>query len=236
MGCHFLLQGNFPTEGWNLHLLRLLHWQAGSLPLSHLGSPWRDLMVINSSSKLKHHFTSCSRTDIDSQTTHETAFLWFRFSVPWSQTKRDWNRSEGPPWVQVVQPLWQSNCLLKEKIFSVPYRSFITIKFQVCVCVAWPLLTVRGQIFLLTIKKTVFSQTFWHTRVKLLWTPLPHQNEDVSSWRPIPFLPSPSLLFQPFWNNYASWPWPCLQDYPPLIFPPLISKGFWKHCEWNTQV
>ena len=30
--CHFLLQGIFPTQGSNLHLL---HWQAGSLPLSH---------------------------------------------------------------------------------------------------------------------------------------------------------------------------------------------------------
>ena len=33
MGCHFLLQGIFLTQGSNL---RLLHWQAGSLPLSHL--------------------------------------------------------------------------------------------------------------------------------------------------------------------------------------------------------
>ena len=36
---HFLLQGIFPTQGLNLHLLLLLHWQADSLPLSHLGSP-----------------------------------------------------------------------------------------------------------------------------------------------------------------------------------------------------
>ena len=28
-----LLQGVFPTQGSNLHLLSLLHWQAGSLPL-----------------------------------------------------------------------------------------------------------------------------------------------------------------------------------------------------------
>ena len=33
MGCHSLLQGIFPTQGSNLHLLCLLHWQAGSLPL-----------------------------------------------------------------------------------------------------------------------------------------------------------------------------------------------------------
>ena len=35
MGCHFLLQGTFPTWGSNFHLL---HWQADSLLLSHVGS------------------------------------------------------------------------------------------------------------------------------------------------------------------------------------------------------
>ena len=36
MGCHFLLQEVFPTQGstWSL-----LHWQVDSLPLRHLGSP-----------------------------------------------------------------------------------------------------------------------------------------------------------------------------------------------------
>ena len=37
MGCHFLLQGIFPTQGLNPCLLHLLHWQVDSLPLSHLG-------------------------------------------------------------------------------------------------------------------------------------------------------------------------------------------------------
>ena len=36
VGCHALLQGNFPTQGLNWSLL---HWQADSLPLSHQGSP-----------------------------------------------------------------------------------------------------------------------------------------------------------------------------------------------------
>ena len=40
VGCHFLLQGIFSTQGSNLHLL---HWQADSLPLSHLGSPFPSL-------------------------------------------------------------------------------------------------------------------------------------------------------------------------------------------------
>ena len=36
VGCHFLPQGIFLTQGLNLHLL---HWQVDSLPLSHRGSP-----------------------------------------------------------------------------------------------------------------------------------------------------------------------------------------------------
>ena len=38
-GCHFLLQGICPTQGLNPSLLCLLHWQADSWPLNHLGSP-----------------------------------------------------------------------------------------------------------------------------------------------------------------------------------------------------
>ena len=38
-GCHFLLQRIFLTQGSNSHLLHLLHWQADSLPLNHVGSP-----------------------------------------------------------------------------------------------------------------------------------------------------------------------------------------------------
>ena len=37
VGCHFLLQGIFPTQGSNLCIWSLLQWQADSLPLSHLG-------------------------------------------------------------------------------------------------------------------------------------------------------------------------------------------------------
>ena len=37
--CHFLLQGIFPTQGSNLHLLHRLHWQAVLYHQCHLGSP-----------------------------------------------------------------------------------------------------------------------------------------------------------------------------------------------------
>ena len=38
VGCHFLLQGIFPSQGTNPSLLWLLHWPTDSLSLSHLGS------------------------------------------------------------------------------------------------------------------------------------------------------------------------------------------------------
>ena len=40
VGFHFLLQGIFPTQVLNLHLLHLLHWPADSLPTSAI---WEDL-------------------------------------------------------------------------------------------------------------------------------------------------------------------------------------------------
>ena len=39
MDCHALLQGIFPTQGSNLCLLSLLHWQLGSLPPVSPGKP-----------------------------------------------------------------------------------------------------------------------------------------------------------------------------------------------------
>jgi len=38
-GCHFLLQGTFPTQGLNPSLLHLLHCQADSLSLVPAGKP-----------------------------------------------------------------------------------------------------------------------------------------------------------------------------------------------------
>ena len=49
VGCHFFLQGIFPTQESNPCLLCLLHWHVGSLPLSHLVSPFCNLI----------HFTWC---------------------------------------------------------------------------------------------------------------------------------------------------------------------------------
>ena len=39
--CRAFLQGIFQTQGWNPHLLSLLHWRAGSLPPRTPEKPWR---------------------------------------------------------------------------------------------------------------------------------------------------------------------------------------------------
>ena len=39
VGCHFLLQGIFPTQGLNPRLLCLFHWQAGFLLIVPPGKP-----------------------------------------------------------------------------------------------------------------------------------------------------------------------------------------------------
>ena len=49
----FLLQGIFPTQGWNLHLL---HWQTGGLHMSHLGSSQQNLRTLK--------IRSCLTTEI----------------------------------------------------------------------------------------------------------------------------------------------------------------------------
>ena len=46
VGCHALLQGIFPTQRSNLCLLRLLHWQAGSLALAPPEKPPVRMAVI----------------------------------------------------------------------------------------------------------------------------------------------------------------------------------------------
>ena len=43
VGCHFLLQEIFLTQGSNPHLLHLLQWQVDPLPLSHLESPHKEV-------------------------------------------------------------------------------------------------------------------------------------------------------------------------------------------------
>ena len=64
VGCHFLLQGIFLTQGSNPRLLHVLHWQEDSLPLCHLGSPGDAL-----SGEMLSGTTCCSLRQISSDPT-----------------------------------------------------------------------------------------------------------------------------------------------------------------------
>ena len=58
VGCHFLLQGIFQTQGSNRCLFCLLHWQEGSLPLAPPGKPWRGLPT-NWPTEIVYQFYLC---------------------------------------------------------------------------------------------------------------------------------------------------------------------------------
>ena len=47
VGCHFLLQGIFPTQRLNSYLFSLLHWQVDSLPLAPPGKPYSYIIETN---------------------------------------------------------------------------------------------------------------------------------------------------------------------------------------------
>ena len=47
VGCHFLLQGIFQTQGSNRCLVCLLHWQVGFYHQRHLGTPEEDCLQID---------------------------------------------------------------------------------------------------------------------------------------------------------------------------------------------
>ena len=46
VGCHFLLQEIFLTQGLNRHLLCLLHWQMDSLSLAPPGKPFIRVIIL----------------------------------------------------------------------------------------------------------------------------------------------------------------------------------------------
>ena len=53
VGCLFLLQGIFLTQGSSWYLWCLLHWQADSLPLCHRGSPHNRKLLSHKSGRQK---------------------------------------------------------------------------------------------------------------------------------------------------------------------------------------
>ena len=71
VGCHFLLWGIFLTQGLNPVLLHLLHWQAESLILHRLGSPFFTMLAAIS---CFHILLALFCTDLK---TNQSSVLWF---------------------------------------------------------------------------------------------------------------------------------------------------------------
>ena len=95
MGCHFLLQRIFSSQGSNPHLLCLLHWQADSLPLCHLLCLYlkRSWSVISKSIKQSYArgYRICIQrtrqrtksSSFQSKTFERTSLKHYRFSIKW---------------------------------------------------------------------------------------------------------------------------------------------------------
>ena len=56
VGCHFLLQGIFPTWRLNTGFLNLLYWQADYSPQGHLESPWKHSTGCKNGRVVQHHW------------------------------------------------------------------------------------------------------------------------------------------------------------------------------------
>ena len=82
VGCHFLLQGIFPDQGLNPSLLC---WQADSLPLSHQGKLYKELISLE---KLPPNFLATCITEFAwlhfvSQYLPQSCFCYNEFCILW---------------------------------------------------------------------------------------------------------------------------------------------------------
>ena len=98
VSCPALLQGIFPTQGSNPHLLCLLHWQEGSLPLAPLGKPcffkWTCIFPLISFAPrirrtLYYHICACNQTTFSNKLFPWDSFREVRLFSQKAQTLLD---------------------------------------------------------------------------------------------------------------------------------------------------
>ena len=78
VGCHSLLQGIFPTQGSNLCLVYLPHWQAGSLPLELPGKSKKAIATSSPSARILKNQQSSMRATNDCTFSDYTIYLNFK--------------------------------------------------------------------------------------------------------------------------------------------------------------
>ena len=116
-GCHFLFQGNFPTQGWNPSLL---NWQTGSLPLSHQGrSPMRPLNTFKNNKRgksMKKHrkitakLSVASRRDLEQNNNEHINYV-----CPYSYFQECWvvsSKKKNRPYILRLRLYMGIQCFL----------------------------------------------------------------------------------------------------------------------------
>ena len=129
MGCCSLLQGIFPTQGLNSHLL---HWQADSLLLSHQGCPSTALHFLVATRRTSPAWPQSHGGE---ELLHMHSDLWLSdilynlhiCQIPVQCTPVNWNRR-----VQIEVP--------KQRIFSLEMFQFK--EFILYICLPLPRLSV----------------------------------------------------------------------------------------------
>ena len=115
VGCHFLLQGIFPTQRSDQQLLRLLHWQVDSLPLSPPARPLPTVMTA-SSTIVKWPFTRTQGQVHLSYGSRIQSHRWMRICVTMPFVVEDIKRTEkilSSPFVgPVITPTYSHKSVL----------------------------------------------------------------------------------------------------------------------------
>ena len=101
MGCYFLLQGIFPTQGWNPCLLHLLQWQEGSLPLAPPGKTHVSAIPKETGADLASLRLSSCLVDKPLWTLQPLEG-WASWALDAGEELRD--KSDGPRWGRICSP------------------------------------------------------------------------------------------------------------------------------------
>jgi len=134
-GCRLLLQGVFPTQGLNLSLLRLLHWQSDSLPLSHPESLFLRFTLRCTHWEVIGRSTVCRQENLET-TKMKSAGSWMDKSQCMWQVSMAWR----PPWLKwmvlcVDICVWRSEeqCGVKKQVAKANILCIISGLFFVVV-------------------------------------------------------------------------------------------------------
>ena len=122
VGCHFLLQGIFPTQELNLHLL---YCRCFTLPLESSGKPHIDFSSVAQSCLTLFHPVDCSAPGFSVHRISQARIVeWV--AISFSRRSRPWN---GTPisftgW-QILYHMSHQGSLTNSVYMSIPISAFI---------------------------------------------------------------------------------------------------------------